>query len=99
MAEALARGLEQPLVYALFDDDNLVYLYRYFENGALHEEALPEAPTAQPLDEAGLFALLERHGVGPELVDDRTQGFGEEHLVVGYTRRSADVEAMVGPAS
>ena len=90
LAEALARGLEQPVVYALFDAERDIYLYRYFEHGELREEALPEAPGTQPLDEAALLAILERHGIAEELVDDRVEGFGQEHLVLGYNAHRRD---------
>ena len=36
-------GLEVPVVYALFDGERDIYLYRYFEDGDLREEALSEA--------------------------------------------------------
>ena len=85
LAEALARGLEQPVVYALFDAERDVYLYRYFEHGELHEEALPDAAGQEQLDETALLEMLQRHGVDVALVDDRIEGFGQEHLVVGYS--------------
>ena len=87
LAEALGRGLEQPVLYALFAAESNVYLYRYFEDGELREEALPDAPDMERLDEGALLSILERHGIAPALVDDRVEGFGEEHIVVGYARR------------
>ena len=84
LAEALAHGLEQPVLYTLFDAEREVYLYRYFEHGELHAEALPEASGGERLDEVALLAILQRYGVDAALVDDRVEGFGQEHLVVGY---------------
>lgn len=86
LSAALARGLGQPLIYALFDADRGLVVYRYFENGDLREESLPGGDGEQ-LDEAGLLAKLAAHGVDVALVDDRAAGFGAEHLVVGYTER------------
>ncbi len=86
LAAALARGIAQPVIYALFDAQRGVVAYRYFEDGDLREEALP-GEDGEQLDEAGLLAKLEAHGVDAALVDDRAAGFGAEHLVVGYTVR------------
>jgi len=91
LAEQLAVGLEQPLVYALFDAARDVCLYRYFERGELLEEALAGAETSIPLDEAMLLQKLQAHGIPVELVDDRTTAFGEEHLVLGYQRSSSAI--------
>jgi len=82
LAEALARGLELPVVYALFDGERDIYLYRYFEDGDLREEALPDSSAR--LDEPACLAKLATHGIDVTLVDDRVAGFGQEHLVVGY---------------
>ena len=86
VAAALARGVAQPLIYAVFDADHGIAVYRYWENGDLRAEALPGSDGEQ-LDEAGLLAKLTAHGVDVTLVDDRAAGFGDEHLVVGYMRR------------
>lgn len=86
VAEELAAALQLPLVHAVFDGTYAVYGYRYFENGELREEALPEGEDAPELDEATLLERLQEHGIALELVDDRTTGFGREHLVVGYAR-------------
>lgn len=91
VAEAVARALEQPVAHVLFDGSAGVVAYRYYEGGALHEEALPG--TGEALDEAGLIEKLRAHGVDTALVDDRTTGFGDEHVVVGYTMREAGAGA------
>jgi hypothetical protein len=90
VAEELAAALRQPLVHAVFDGTLAVYGYRYFEDGALREEALPEGEDAPELDEARLLERLQGHGLALELVDDRATGFGREHLVVGYARDPRD---------
>ena len=89
----MARGRERPVVYALFDADRHIYLYRYFDHAELHAEALPEAPDGERLDEAGLLAIAQRHGIEVALVDDRVEGFGQEHLVVGYSAHRRNGEA------
>lgn len=86
VADELAAAMQQPLVHAVFDSTYAVYGYRYFENGELREEALPEGEEAPDLDEATLLERLQEHGIALELVDDQAAGFGQEHLVVGYAR-------------
>jgi hypothetical protein len=86
LAEALAAGLEQPLVYVLLQPERDLYLYRRFEDGNLREEALPDAELSARLDEAAVLEKLRDHDVPVELLDDRTSAFGEEHLVLGYSR-------------
>ena len=86
LVEALAAGLEQPVVYALFDAVQDLYMYRYFAQGELREEALPEASAGPRLDETTTLQRLQQHGIGVDLVDDRIAGFDQEHLVVGYLR-------------
>jgi len=93
LAEALARGLEQPVVYALLDGVAGIVAYRYFERGDLHEESLPRDDGLSELDEARLIEKLQAHGIDVALVDDRTSGFGDEHLVVGYTTRQTGADA------
>ncbi len=83
LTEALAVGLEQPTVYALFNDDTSVYAYRYFENGVLHEEYSPE--DGEDFDGAALTERLTNRGISLELVDDRMLNFGAEHILVGYS--------------
>ena len=85
LAAAVAAGLEQPVIYAIFGGDSGINVYRYYENGDLHEEALPEASGEPGLDEPALLAKLAEHGVDAALIDDRDSGFGAEHVVVGYT--------------
>ena len=96
LAESLARALRQPVVYALFAAEQEVYVYRYFEDGQLHEEARPGDLSGEPLDESGLLVRLEQRGIDVSLVDDRVAGFGEEHLVLGYSqpRREAGVPVV-----
>lgn len=84
LADALARALQQPVVYALFAAEQDLYVYRYWEQGDLREEVLPDADGVERLDEDALLDRLVRHGISPALVDDRASGFGEEHVVVGY---------------
>ena len=86
LAEALARALEQPLLHTILGAEHDVYVYRYFVDGQLHAEALPDAPDVERLDEQTLLAKLAQHGIDAALVDDRTQGFGEEHIVLGYNQ-------------
>lgn len=95
LAEGLAAALDRPLIYALFDAERNVYLYRYFDGGDLREEALPET-RATTLDEARLIEKLGGHGISMALVDDRRAGFGEEHLVVGYIHRDHGTEGNKG---
>jgi hypothetical protein len=87
IARALAAGLEQPVVYALFGGEQGVNVYQYYENGNLYEESLPQMPDDTRLDETALLDKLAGHGVDVALVDDRLAGFGSEHLVIGYTRK------------
>lgn len=85
ISEMLAMSLEQPLIYALFSDVNATYAYRVFTDGLLHEEALPGENTEAPLTAETLLDRLDTHGVPRDLVDDRISGFGQEHLLVGYS--------------
>lgn len=92
LAEALALSLEQPTIYALLSDDTNTYVYRYFADGELHEEFIPDDNETALLDAASLLNRLEAHGVPLELLDDRTVNFGAEHVLVGY-RREHDLRA------
>jgi hypothetical protein len=83
LAEALAVGLEQPTVYAVFNDDASAYAYRYFENGVLHEERTPDE--GENLNSDGMIERLASHGIPLDLIDDRTLNFGAEHILVGYS--------------
>jgi hypothetical protein len=83
IAVQLAAALEQPVIYVLLDGDSGRNLYRFFDNGDLHEEALPDDETT--LDEVALLDKLVAHGIDAALIDDRTTGFGAEHFVVGYS--------------
>lgn len=85
VAEALAQGLEQPVICALFAANRDVFAYRYWTNGELRAEALPTTDDP-PLDEKALLNELERIGVPIALVDDQTDNFANEHLVLGYQR-------------
>lgn len=82
LAEALALGLEQPTVYAVFSDATDTYAYRSFVDGLLHEEFLPNGE--EQIDGAMLGERLAARGIPGELIDDRTLSFDEEHLLVGY---------------
>lgn len=93
LAEELAAAIQQPLVHAVFDGVYAVYGYRYFENGELREESLPEGEDAPELDEATLLERLQEHGITTDLVDDRETGFGHEHLVVAYIREETQEAA------
>ena len=84
LAEALAVGTEQPVAFLLIDDTQNVYAYRYFVDGVLHEETLPEESIEQGLDADALLERAERHGIPRSLVDDRVLGFGQRHLMVAY---------------
>jgi hypothetical protein len=84
ITEALALGLEQPAIYALFSDDTGTYAYRYFEDGVLHEELLPDQDDSSRLDSDSLIERLMTHGVSLDLIDDRTINFGADHVLVGY---------------
>lgn len=85
VAEAIAIGLEQPTIYTILSDDIGQYGYRYFADGVLHEEYLPDGAVDERLDADGLMQRLEAHGVPPTLIDDRVLTFGAQHLLVGYT--------------
>lgn len=85
LAESLAIELEQPLAYVVISEDNERYAYRYFADGMLHEEFVPDESIEQPLDQATLLGKLAAHGIPLELIDDRTLGFGAEHIMVGYS--------------
>jgi hypothetical protein len=93
VAEELAVAIQQPLVHAVFDGTYAVYGYRYFDGGELREESLPEGDEDAELDEDGLLEILQKHGIAPELVDDRITGFGHEHLVVAYAREQLETVA------
>jgi hypothetical protein len=84
LSEALALALEQPTVFALIDDVRNVYAYRYFDDGVLHEEALPDDMEAR-LDGTALLERWARHGIPTTLIDDRAAGFGAPHLLLGYS--------------
>jgi len=83
LAEHLSAGLDQPVIYALLDGLAGAYLYRRWQSGQLHEEIVSD--NGADLDEASLLQRLQEQGVDSTLIDDRTTGFGSEHLVVGYT--------------
>lgn len=85
LAEAIAVGLSQPTVYAVLSDDTTTYAYRYFEDAILHEEFLPDDLSAR-FDAETLLARLAARDIPLELLDDRTQNFGAEHILIGYGR-------------
>ena len=95
LAEAVAHQLERPLIYAIFAGESAVYVYRYWDAGALQAEALPDAEGQDELDEDALLAQLAEHGVPVELVDDRISGFDQEHLVLGYSMRRGEAETSL----
>jgi hypothetical protein len=88
LAEALAAALEQPLIYVLMQPERDLYLYRRFEDGDLREEVLPDSELPERLDEVTVVEKLRDHEVPVELLDDRVAAFGEEHLVLGYSRQA-----------
>lgn len=81
VAERLARGLQQPVLCAIFAANRGMFAYRYWENGDLRAEALPNASS---VNEAGLLAELRGRGVPLALIDDLDNGWAREHLVLGY---------------
>jgi hypothetical protein len=85
VAEELAQELEEPVACAVFSSELSLYMYRYWENGDLREEATAEMPDNERLDENALLAHLHRHGVAQALIDDRVDGYGQEHIVAGYS--------------
>lgn len=104
LAEALAGELEQPTAYVVISEDTDRYAYRYFTDGVLHEEFVPDDSVEQSLDQETLLGKLAAHDIPLELIDDRTLGFGAEHIMVGYsaeqsattgtTAQSGDLEAV-----
>jgi hypothetical protein len=84
LIEALAVALEQPAVYALFSAATDTYAYRYFADGVLHEEFVPDENASGSLDEVALLDRLGAHGIPLDLIDDRVLNFGAEHIMVGY---------------
>ena len=90
VAEELAVASRLPLVHAVFDAAYGVYGYRYFEDGELREEALPEGEDAPELDEDTLMQRLHEHGIATGLIDDRAIGFGHEHVVIAYVTSRQD---------
>ncbi|PLS82078.1 MAG: hypothetical protein CYG59_05060 [Chloroflexi bacterium] len=82
LVEAIAVGLEQPTMYAVFSDATDTYAYRFFADGVLHEEYTPTGQ--EPIDGTVLSERLAAHGIPLELIDDRTLSFNEQHLLVGY---------------
>lgn len=85
LAETLAIELEQPTAYVVISEDTERYAYRYFADGILHEEFVPDDSVEQPLDLETLLSNLAAHSIPLELIDDRTLGFGSEHIMVGYS--------------
>jgi hypothetical protein len=84
LAEALGVGTEQPVAFVLVDEMLSVYAYRYFADGVLHEELLPEESVELGIDADALLERAARHGIPRSLVDDRVLGFGQRHLLVAY---------------
>lgn len=84
LAEALALGSEQPVAFLLVDDTMDVYAYRYFADGVLQEETLPQESAELGIDAEALLERVERHGIPRSLVDDRVLNFGQRHLLVAY---------------
>lgn len=84
VAEALAFGLEQPTLSVLLSDDTGVYGYRYFDEGVLHEEFLPDGSVERRLDFDALVERLRAHHVPLAAIDDRVLNFGAVHILVGY---------------
>lgn len=93
IAETLASAIECPVVYTIFAPERDTYIYRYWDQGDLHEEIIHMPGGEQVLDESGLLAQLATHGIDAALVDDRIASFGVEHLVVGYGQRNEGVNA------
>ncbi|MBA3945711.1 MAG: hypothetical protein H0X37_14230 [Herpetosiphonaceae bacterium] len=88
VAETLARGLQQPVLCAIFAADRGMFAYRYWEDGDLRAEAVP-LPGASALNEPGLLAELCHRGVPLALIDDLTNGWTREHIVLGYMHEVA----------
>lgn len=84
LAEALASELEQPTAYVVISEDAERYAYRYFADGVLHEEFIPDDTGEERLDLETLLGKLAAHGIPLDLIDDRSAGFGSEHIMVGY---------------
>jgi hypothetical protein len=84
IAASLAQAIQEPVLCAVLSAEQGMYVYRYWENGDLREEALAASPDEEPLDETKLLACLERHGIPATLIDDRVDGVGREHIVLGY---------------
>lgn len=95
LCAALAIALEQPTAYALLSDATDTSAYRYFSEGVLHEEYMPDEQPDMRLDAAALLDRLAQHDIPLDLIDDRTQGFGNQHLVVGYSRGTAHHDGMI----
>lgn len=99
LAETLAIELEQPTAYVVISEDNEQYAYRYFADGVLHEEFVPDESAEQRLDLETLLSKLAAHSIPLELIDDRTVGFGDEHIMVGYQREHSPASAEPRGAS
>ncbi len=84
LAEALGVGTEQPVAFVLVDEMLSVYAYRYFADGVLHEELLPDESVELGIDADALLERAARHGIPRSLVDDRVLDFGQRHLLVAY---------------
>jgi hypothetical protein len=88
IVEELARVLAQPILLVLIAADQDIVAYRFFEEGRLRAELEPEPGAAPALDQAGLIELVKRHGVPVELLYDRVEYFGQEHLGIAYARQA-----------
>jgi hypothetical protein len=100
LAETLAIELEQPTAYVVISEDIEQYAYRYFADGVLHEEFLPDDSADERLDLATLLDKLSAHGISLDLIDDRSVGFGAEHIMVGYSlEHSAAPDDNAAPAA
>jgi hypothetical protein len=86
IVEDLARAISQPLFLILVAQAHDIVAYRYFFEGNLRAELEPGPGQPPALDQAGLVELLASHGVPAELLYDRVEHFGEEHLGIAYAR-------------
>ncbi len=97
LAESLALALDLPVGCVVASGAQALYGYRLWHEGDLRAESLPGVDS--PLDETALLAELTEHGLPPALLDERTDNFAAEHLVLGYTRAITGAASSNGAAS
>lgn len=84
IAQMLAVATEEPVAAVVFNADPAMHIYRFWDNGDLREEATADMPDNEDLTETSLLAHLARHGIAESLIDDRVDGYGREHIALGY---------------